>query len=82
MIPYHFKYDVLQPIGNRLEEDGASLTHAFFSLLNSYLGVTMKVFDRVKVLIQTEQSGPQHERVIMKLTEPAVEGLSVVSPME
>ena len=46
------------------------------------LGVTMKVFDRVKVLIQTEQSGPQHERVIMKLTEPAVEGLSVVSPME
>ena len=45
-------------------------------------GVTMKVFDRVKVLIQTEQSGPQHERVIMKLTEPAVEGLSVVSPME
>ena len=44
--------------------------------------MTLKVFDQVKVQITTEKSGPQHERVIMKLVEPAIEGLSIVSSME
>ena len=42
-----------------------------------FKGVTMKVFDKVEVRITTEQSGPQHERVRMKLVKPFIEGLSV-----
>lgn len=41
------------------------------------VGVRLKVFDQVEVLISTEQSGPQHERVRMKLVKPFIEGLSV-----
>ena len=35
------------------------------------------MFDKVKVLVTSEQSGPQHERVQMKLVEPVIEGFSV-----
>lgn len=37
------------------------------------------MFDKVKVLVTTEQSGPQHERVRMKLVDPVIEGFSVES---
>lgn len=42
-------------------------------------GTKFKVFDKVKVLVTTEQTGPQHERVRMKLVDPVVDGLSVTS---
>ena len=58
------------------------MVHTCFNGKQLFSGIKLKVFDRVKVLISTVQSGPQHERVMMTLVEPNIEGLSIVSSME
>ena len=55
------------------------LPFSLIKLCKFFLGTKFKVFDKVKVLVTTEQSGPQHERVRMKLVDPVIEGFSVES---